>query len=325
MVIAGDIVYQFGLLAEYFEKLFPIYNCDRASSNTGAPLLRSVLTVAALGNHDIALAASNRGADLDKLPDALAYYLVWSQPLNGPLTSKSRQNIPRIMGSEANIANFLTGAADKYPRMANYSFDYGNSHWLVLDANHYMDWTNKSLRNWVTADLESAKHALWKFVCFHQPGFSFDIAHHNEQRMRLLCDIFEKEGVDVVFSGHAHDYQRSYPLYFKAKRENGRLVTNTDGTVSGDLVMDKKFDGVENTSPQGVIYIVSGAGGAGLYGCLQDKNPSVQKTFTDKFISSTHSFTICDVNSSMLTVRQISEDGVLLDHFSVKKERQIKQ
>jgi acid phosphatase type 7 len=315
MVLAGDIVYQNGLLSEYFDKLFPIYNSDNTSIKTGAPLLRSVISVAALGNHDIALAANSSGIDFNKLPDALAYYLVWSQPLNGPLTNKAGANVPKIMGSSENISHFLQGAENKFPRMGNYSFDYGNSHWLVLDANHYMDWTNKALRDWVTADLENAKQAKWKFVCFHQPGFSIDIAHSKEQRMRLLCDIFEKEGVDVVFSGHAHDYQRSYPLYFKAKGKNGQLASNSDGTVSGDLVIDKNFDGVKDTAPKGIIYIVTGAGGAGLYG----SNPSLQKTFTDKFISSTHSLTICDVNGSILTVRQISEDGDLLDHFSIKK------
>ena len=41
--------------------------------------------------------------------------------------------------------------------MSNYSFDYANSHWLVLDANPYMNWTDQSLRNWVADDLAKTK------------------------------------------------------------------------------------------------------------------------------------------------------------------------
>jgi predicted phosphodiesterase len=320
MVLAGDIVYQYGLLSEYFDKLFPIYNGDKASASIGAPILRSVISVAALGNHDIALAASREGAELNKLQDALAYYLVWSQPLNGPLTDKNGANVPKVLGSDENLNNFFKAAQSRYPSMSNCSFDFGNAHWLILDANHYMDWTNQALRNWVAADLSKAKQARWKFVCFHQPGFSFDVAHYKEQRMRLLCDIFEKEGVDVVFSGHAHDYQRTYPLLFKANKKNGQPTGNADGTVSGELTLDKQFDGIKNTKPHGVIYIVTGAGGAGLYGSIQDKIPSMQKTFTDKCISNTHSFTVCDIDDSKLAVRQISEDGILLDQFIVKKD-----
>ena len=47
------------------------------SADVGAPLLRSVLFIAAPGNHDIA------DRDLDKNPDGLAYFYYWTQPLNG--------------------------------------------------------------------------------------------------------------------------------------------------------------------------------------------------------------------------------------------------
>jgi len=61
--------------------------------------------------------------------------------------------------------------------MANYSFDYGNSHWAVLDANTYIDWYNPSLWEWMQKDLASAKSATWRFVAFHQPGFNSSNEH----------------------------------------------------------------------------------------------------------------------------------------------------
>ena len=50
--------------------------------------------------------------------------------------------------------------------MANYSFDYGNSHWTFLDSNVYVDWSDVYLRNWLARDLAAAKDATWKFGSF---------------------------------------------------------------------------------------------------------------------------------------------------------------
>ncbi len=54
VMIPGDIVYGKGLVSEYRDKFWPIYNADEPSPSSGAPLLRSTLFVAAPGNHDIA-------------------------------------------------------------------------------------------------------------------------------------------------------------------------------------------------------------------------------------------------------------------------------
>ena len=67
LFIAGDIVYSRGRISEYREKFFPVYNAERPAIDGGAPLLRSVLFIAAPGNHDIA------DRDLNKNPDGLAF------------------------------------------------------------------------------------------------------------------------------------------------------------------------------------------------------------------------------------------------------------
>ncbi len=318
LIILGDIVYSFGRLSEYIAKFFPIFSSDKASQQLGAPLLQSTVTLPVIGNHDIAYGDNRSGIDLDKLRDALAFYQVWSAPLNGPLRNANEHNVPRLFGNQENINKYLGATGNRYPTMSNYSFDYGNSHWLILDANPYMSWTNQKLREWVRTDLESSKGQTWKFVCFHQPGFSIDKVHNTEQRMRLLSDIFQNNGVDLVFSGHAHNYQRSYPMLFNAARKEGNPSTNADGTVSGDFVFDKTFDGKKDAYPHGVIYIVSGAGGAALYGAME-KASSDHVNFTDKFNASTHSLTLLDINQNKLTYSQVSEDGKILDTFKIEK------
>ncbi len=317
LVILGDIAYSFGRLSEYLSKVFPIFGSSEASAQLGAPLLQSTITLPVIGNHDIAYGDNKSGINFDKLRDALAFYQVWSAPLNGPLKNRSEKDIPKLLGNEENIGRYIQSTDGRYPIMSNYSFNYGNSHWLILDANPYMSWTNQKLRNWVRQDLTTNKEKTWKFVCFHQPGFSIDKVHNAEQRMRLLSDIFQDCGVDIVFSGHAHNYQKSFPLLFRPVRTGGNPSANPDGTVSGEFVLDKLFDGKKNLHPIGVIYIVSGAGGAALYGAAP--NLPGATNFIDKFNASTHSLTLCEFKQNELKLSQISEDGQLIDSFKIQK------
>jgi predicted phosphodiesterase len=312
VVLTGDIVYEHGRMKEYFERYFPIYNAPQVSSEHGAPLICSRIFMAAPGNHDIGTTGMRSVRRLNKYPDGLAYFQAFSQPLNGPISTIDADNTPKLEGDRMLKDTFIQASGDRYPVMANYSFDWGNSHWLILDGNDYMNWTDKNLRNWVAQDLANANGATWRFVAFHQPGFSSSHAHFNEQRMRLLSDLFEKGSVDVVFCGHAHDYQRTYPLCFKVKKQpNGQLMQE-DGRVDGAIALDKDYK--DTGKPKGIIYIVTGAGGAPLG--LETK----MQPFTVKFNNSVHSFTSCQVNNQTLSVKQISQTGAILDSFVIVKK-----
>jgi predicted phosphodiesterase len=295
--IAGDIVYTRGRIAEYREKFFPYYNTD------ALPLTRSILFIAAPGNHD----TLNR--DIGGAPDSLAYYYYWAQPLNGPM----HPTLGNLAGSAAAQNAFREAAGDNFPRMSNFSFDYGNTHWLVLDTNPYVDWTSPDLRKWIADDLASTK-ATWKFVGFHHPGFNSSKAHKDDQQARVLSDLFEAGGVDVVIAGHVHNYQRTYPLTFRPDPAKYPLKQ-----VSGEWRLDKSYDGDKNATPKGIIYLVSGAGGAGLYDPPQTDNPSTWLDFTTKFKSNVHSLTVSEIDGRTAKFRQISDAGEVLDSFVIKK------
>ncbi len=319
VVIPGDIVYEYGLISEYKTKFWPVYNADKADT-AGAPIMRSIPFIAAVGNHD----ADSR--DLDKQPDALAYYMFWDQPLNGPLGKEGGAFVPVLKGSDDNKKAFMDGAGETYPRMANYSFDYGNAHWTVLDADTYVDWTDSTLTKWVADDLAQSKGAQWHFVLFHHPGFNSAREHYEQQQMRLLSPVFEKGNVDVVFNGHVHNYQRSYPMTFAPDRKGTQLIGGRDmktprgRVVNGKWRLDKTFDGKNDTTPQGVIYVVTGAGGQELYNPEQQNDPDSWQKFTEKFISTVHSLTVADVDGKTLIVRQLDAEGRELDSFKITKE-----
>ncbi len=314
--VTGDIVYTSGRISEYREKFFPIYNAETASATTGAPLIRSVPMIAAPGNHDTVL------QNFARFPDSLAYFLYWDQPLNGPrVSSGAPKTVHQLTGSEAAQPAFRAAAAPRYPVMANFSFDYGNAHWTVLDSNNYMDWNNPELRAWVEKDLASASGATWRFVAFHHPGFNSSHSHFTDQWMRSLAPVFEKGKVDVVFAGHVHNYQRSFPLTFTPKPQPDGSAMGSKGEVAGDWKLDKQFGTAADTAhkPNGVLYIVSGGGGAGLYDPAQMNEPASWQSFTDKFISNTHSFSLVDIDAKSFRFRQISETGEELDSFRIQK------
>lgn len=318
ILIPGDIVYDNGLIKEYRSRFWPIYNSDKVDS-IGVPLMRSVPFVGAVGNHD----ADSR--DLDRLPDALAYFHYWDQPLNGPVGKEGGAYVPLLKGSDENKKAFLQGAGDRYPRMTNFSFDYGNAHYTFIDADTYVDWTDNELTSWVAKDLADAKNAAWRFVVYHHPGFNSSKEHFEQQQMRLLSPIFEAGKVDIVFNGHVHNYQRSYPMHFAPEKKGTLLVGGKDNktvrgrVVTGKWTLDKNFDGKTQTKPDGVIYIVTGAGGQDLYNPEQQDDPDSWQKFTTRFISKLHSFTVVDINGKTLTLRQLNADGKELDAITINK------
>ena len=309
--ITGDIVYSRGKVSEYQTKFWPVYNSDQADPKTGAPLLRSTLFTGVIGNHD-----SQPVVDFDTNPDGLAFYHYWSLPLNGPALTPGAKNTPELKGGEATKTRFLASASS-FPRMANYSFDYGSVHWTVIDSNPYVDWSSPELREWVQEDLKAAAKAKWRIVAFHHPPFNSSKAHFKEQRIRLLSSIFEAGKVDLVLSGHVHNYQRTHPLTFEI--EPGFILAKGATEVPGKWTLDKSFDGEKNTHPKGVLYVITGAGGANLYNKEQNGDPSSWLDFTNKFVSDVHSFTVIDAEARQLKFRQVSAGGKELDRFTISR------
>ncbi len=311
-VAVGDVVYSRGRVSEYYRNWFPIYNCDKLTAGACAPILRSVTTVAIPGNHD-----TSPVADFGAMPDLMAYFYYWAMPLNGPVTAAQGPHVSQLKGPEEAVRAF-SRAAPAFPRMGMYSFDYGDVHWTMLDSNPYVDWTDPKLREWVKQDLRSAAGAKWRFVGLHHPPLQSSKAHFNDQWMRLLSEIFEEEKVDIVFSGHVHNYQRTFPMRFKVDPADAGSPMKK-GAIGGVWTLDREFDGVSRTKPAGILWVVTGAGGAGLYNPEQENDRSSWQEFTARFVSTTHSFSMVDVTPSAITLRQIAADGREIDRFRITR------
>lgn len=326
----GDNVYENGLTSEYVRYFFPIFNADTASARSGAPLLRSVPFYTVLANHDLNDSdpvTKGPVANFDKDPDALGYFTCMHLPLNGP--RELRTPMP-IRGAEKQQGVFLACAGNRYPAMANYSFDYGDGHFLCLDSNTYVDPTDPALQAWIEKDL-MATNATWKFVTYHHPAYNAGEKHYDQQHMRVLSPIFEKCGVHIVLSGHEHTYQRTRPLRF-APRDTRRasVVGTSDRLVPGTFTVDRNFDGEKNSRADGIVYITTGAGGKYLYDPAHDQSlPDAPRAWRHKededadyitrFISDRYSLTVFEMDGRSLTLQQIDQWGAVIDRCSFQR------
>jgi predicted phosphodiesterase len=117
-----------------------------------------------------------------------------------------------------------------------YSFDYGCAHFVCLDTCIPSNYARGSeQRIWLQDDLAAAQDSPWIFVFFHHPPFTASDGHSDDLYVQAdLVPLFEGYGVDMVFSGHTHAYERY--------THNGicYIVTGGGGGPLHELIADTK-------------------------------------------------------------------------------------
>ena len=51
---------------------------------------------------------------------------------------------------------------------------------------------------------------MWRIPFAHHPPYSAGPQHHNTKEMARLIPLFKRAGVEVMFSGHEHNFQHSH-------------------------------------------------------------------------------------------------------------------
>ena len=305
----GDNVYTNGAEGSYRDYWMPVWNSDTDSNETGAPFVRSLPFFIVVGNHD----TGGTGVNVNMLGgdgggrftgntdggDAVAYFNNYYFPLNGPVgvdqeftwtgdsvaddgmffsfQGKSYTSPDAIQAyRDSTKVDSGNGPKRQIDHMSNYSFDYGNVHFVFLEANPHvfggqLDGTANYLtapqafsaypsvlREWLINDLDSSS-LTWKIVVFHQPAFSSGNATVRNFQMRGVAKFMEDHGVNLVFNGHEHNYQRTFPLRAEA---GVAAAPSPAGPAAVDI--DTSFDGATQTVPDGVLYLVEGAAGTAI-------------------------------------------------------------
>src|SRR3954470_19756404 len=106
-----------------------------------------------------------------------------------------------------------------------YRFSRGDVEFFVLDSN-YMD---PQQLKWIGDSLQGSK-AKWKIAYFHHPLYNFGKHHGPDLDLRSQLEpLFKKFGVNVVFSGHEHVYEKMKPIeniYYFVMGSSGKLMSS---------------------------------------------------------------------------------------------------
>jgi hypothetical protein len=109
---------------------------------------------------------------------------------------------------------------------------------FALDSN-YMD---KSQLEWLDKEL-AASGSDWKICFFHHPIYSSGGAHGSDLQLRTLLEpMFLKYGVDAVFAGHEHFYERIKPQKGIYYFTSGGAAKLREGDIKATQLTAKKFD-----------------------------------------------------------------------------------
>jgi hypothetical protein len=146
-----------------------------------------------------------------------------------------------------------------------YSHDTGDVRFFALDST-YM---NAEQLKWLENELSRSTHK-WKIAYMHHPMYSSGLRHGATVPLRSAAEpLFLKYGVDVVFAGHEHFYERMRPqggiTYViqggSAKLRRGNIRKNSEITAAGfdtdrsftlaEIVGDRMY--LETISRMGVI------------------------------------------------------------------------
>ena len=174
-------------------------------------------------------------------------------------------------------------------------FEFGNAAFFFLNSNKSKTdfQPGGEQYEWLKAKLE-ASTATWKFVGHHHPTYTSEendygdswtgVNLHGDTNVQRIVPLYEKYGVDMVFFGHLHLYERTWPL------------------------QNQKVD-----NENGVVYILTGGAG----GNLEDFAPN--PTYFKAKSSRQHHYCTVKINGKELFFQMHGLDGAVRDYLHLKK------
>ena len=116
-----------------------------------------------------------------------------------------------------------------------YAFDYGNAHFSMIAVNGPED-----VNRWLLRDIPASDRA-WKLGAYHFPIYYSGPELSNDDAYPVMREGMEQ--LDVLFSGHEHNFSRSFPI-----RNESLFDRPSQGTVHYEL-------GNANDNPPGTMTV----------------------------------------------------------------------
>lgn len=160
----------------------------------------------------------------------------------------------------------------------SYWFDYGTARFVVIDSGLPPDVMVEKVVPWLEHVLTDTRMS-WKFVLMR--GAVYDDTPAGESLRRVLVPVFERVHVSIVFQGQGHLYQRTDPLL--------------DGKAVGP--------------GEGVVYVTDGV-------VAGPREPAAAREYVAAVDDRVRSFTFVELAGNDLHLRQIAENGQVVDEWS---------
>ncbi|MGB0143345.1 MAG: metallophosphoesterase [Akkermansiaceae bacterium] len=269
----GDMAYTHGTNQQFSDKFFNMYE----------PTLRHTVCWASMGNHE---GHTSKGATgIGPFYDA---YICPTKGEAGGLPS----------GKEA-----------------FYSFDFGKVHFICLDSHDLDRRPTGEMAQWLKADLEKTK-AEFLVAFFHHPPYTkgshdSDREHQLIEMREHIMPILESGGVDLVFTGHSHIYERSMlhdGAYATPTVAKGVIFDDGDGDPKGDGAY-RKSAGLQPRN--GTVSVVTGHGGT--RNRRSGSHPLMKKIMVE------HGSCLITIEGDTILGEMLNSKGQIRDTFAIKK------
>ena len=351
-LMLGDNAYLNGSDTNYQQAVFSLYE----------NLLKNVAMWSTIGNHEMGTAHIDYCNIKDRTGTPLAPCgtVVRDDPgvssssdpntwING--ANKAHGTMPYLdiysFPSKGEVGGVPSGT-EQY-----YSFNQGNVHVVSLDSQlSARDKDQRAvMRQWLINDL-SANTLDWTIVIFHHPPYTRGANHDSDDTENNIVDrpiwdmrnefvpVFDEYGVDLVYSGHAHSYERSYYLHnhtgtsdtYSHQKYAELVKGNPNKPASGQgsesyAQLSPTSGGVDNR----VVYTVNGSSGktdagGGSITTAEEwlQHPAHIQQAASTATPKRHGLpvigsVIVDASRKALKAHFIDANGDVLDHFTMTR------
>lgn len=348
ILLLGDNAYTAGTDQQWQTAYFDIYS----------DILKSVASVPTIGNHEMGYAPFDicRFMKVEGCANGAVEYMIGGASFASDHLDYdgNRDGIADGTGmpyfeifnipTKAELGGVASGTEHYY------SINYANVHIVSLDSQlSTQDQAQMTtMKEWLIADLSSNQQD-WTVVIFHHPPYSKGENHDSDIEQREIdmrttfAPLFEAHGVDVVYSGHAHNYERSWYLNgHHGKSDTFDAHIHAELNTKGEPLLGQLSAPYQQISPSSglddkAVYTVAGnAGKAGKFNPCKE-GVSIGCTTPTWLMHPAHrSFeplaedylphgiarmgsVVLEATETTLTSRFIDLNGEQLDYFIIQK------